>query len=141
MRELTPEPSETTNANERAETGVQGDDRYSWGTQRMRRPPTRLAYGNLGNPTDCWGNINMVNAGGPSMMNSVPPISRAPPILPPATVFSTSPTPLFIPIHPWYYWWNWQARPLYHVYFVKDENCYYRNANICHQKLFYIKHR
>ena len=102
VREPTPEPGETINANERVETGVQGDDRYSWGTQRMRRPPTRLAYGNLGNPTDCWGNINMVIAGVPSMMNSMPPIPRAPPIPPPATVFSTSPTPLLIPIHPWY---------------------------------------
>ena len=110
VREPTPEPDEMITANERAETGVQGDDKYSWGTQRMRRPPTRLAYGNLGNPTDCWGNISMVNAG---VMNSVPPIPRAPPIPPPATVFSTSPTPLFIPIHAWYYWWNWQARPLY----------------------------
>ena len=35
ISEPTSEPGETINANEREKTGIQGDDRYSWGTQRM----------------------------------------------------------------------------------------------------------
>ena len=63
-KQVVPEPTQEPTQNrenaiattEGTETNVQADARGGGGLQRIRRPPTRLAYGDLGQPTDsCMG--------------------------------------------------------------------------------------
>lgn len=103
--QLVPEPNEQPTQNREnaiATTDAQGVG----GTQRIRRPPTSLAYGNLAQPTDCWGSINTVSAAAPSytFQNPNPILATTPmfpmrptPYIPPTTPMFVSPTPYIPP--------------------------------------------
>jgi hypothetical protein len=84
-----------------AETQV---DSHPVSSQRVRRPPTRLGYGNLGQPTEHWTSINAVHAPATNNMYlhqypvlTTPPIPFFPPIL-----------PMSLPLFP-LYWSSWQG--------------------------------
>ena len=84
-----------------AETQV---DSHPVSSQRVRRPPTRLGYGNLGQPTEHWTSINAVHAPATNNMYlhqypvlPTPPIPFFPPIL-----------PMSLPVFP-LFWSSWQG--------------------------------
>jgi hypothetical protein len=84
-----------------AETQV---DSHPVSSQRVRRPPTRLGYGNLGQPTEHWTSINAVHAPASNNMYlhqypvlPTPPIPFFPPIL-----------PMSLPVFP-LYWSSWHG--------------------------------
>ena len=91
-------------ATERTETNVQVDAQSSGSSQRIRRPPIRLAYGNLGQPNDGWGCINTINA---SATNCIPPTNPFPTTFPTFPMYPTNPFPATFPMCPMY-----QTNPL-----------------------------
>ena len=83
-------------ATKQTETNVQADARSSGSSQRIQRPPIRLAYENLGQPNDCWGSINTISASTPST-NPFPTTFPMFPIHPTNPFPTTFPT---FPMHP-----------------------------------------
>ena len=98
---LTQESAESgetaTAATERTETSVQADAQSSGSSQRIRRPPIRLAYGNLGQPNDCWGSINTITASAPNYTPPTHPFSTTFPTFP---MYPTNPFPTTSPMFP-----------------------------------------
>ena len=86
-----------TAATERTETSVQADAQSSGSSQRIRRPPIRLTYGNLGQPNDCWGSINTISASAP---NYTPPTNPFPTTFPTFPMHPTNPFPTTFPTFP-----------------------------------------
>ena len=86
-------------ATERTETNVQADARSSGSSRRIRRPPIRLAYGNLGQPSDCWGSINTMSASAP---NYTPPTDPFPTTFPTFPIYPTNPFSTTFPTFPMY---------------------------------------
>ena len=86
-----------TAATERTETSVQADAQSSGSSQRIRRPPIRLTYGNLGQPNDCWGSINTISA---SALNYTPPTNPFPTTFPTFPMHPTNPFPTTFPTFP-----------------------------------------
>ncbi|CAB4038386.1 Hypothetical predicted protein [Paramuricea clavata] len=86
--ELAQESQSATGTTVAAEAETQVDS-HPVSSQRVRRPPTRLGYGNLGQPTEHWTSINAVHAPATNNMYlhqypvlPTPPIPFFPPILP-----------------------------------------------------------
>ena len=84
-------------ATERTETNVQADAQSSGSSQRIRRPPIRLAYGNLGQPNDCWGSINTISASAPNYTSPTNPFPTTFPMFP---IHPTNPFPTTFPTFP-----------------------------------------
>ena len=81
-----------TAATERTETSVQADAQSSGSSQRIRRPPIKTAYGNVGQPNDYWGSINTISASAPNYIHPTNPFSTTFPTFPmhPTNPFSTT---------------------------------------------------
>ena len=88
-----------TAATERTETSVQADAQSSGSSQRIRRPPIRLAYGNLGQPNDYWGSINTISASAP---NYIHPTNPFPTTFQTFPMHSTNPFSTTFPTFPMY---------------------------------------
>ena len=84
-----------TAATERTETSVQADAQSSGSSQRIRRPPIRLAYGNLGQPNDYWGSINTISASAP---NYIHPTNLFPTTFPRFPMHPTNPFSTTFPV-------------------------------------------